>query len=88
MIEEKDELIKKLTQKLDEEKEMNYMMQEKELYAKMELEKRDIRFKELEKEVKKKTAPGSGVKTKDSESENKTEIFRRLKEDLNQVDVE
>lgn len=29
-------------------------MQEKEVYLKMELEKRDVRFKELEKQVKKK----------------------------------
>lgn len=52
MIEEKEAVISKLREKLDEINEKNYNMQENELYMKMELEKKEVRFKQLEKEVK------------------------------------
>jgi TolA-binding protein len=51
-IEEKDQTIKKLQGRIDTTIEKNYSMQENEIYMKLELEKREVRFKQLEKEVK------------------------------------
>jgi len=49
-------VITKLRERLDEINEKNYNMQETELYMKMELEKKEVRFKQLEKEVKSRLA--------------------------------
>lgn len=52
LMEEKDAMIAKLREKLEEVNEKNNNMQEYELNMKMELEKKEIRFKQLETEVK------------------------------------
>lgn len=45
-------MIAKLKQKIDEISEKNYSMQEHELTMKMELERKEFRFKQLENDVK------------------------------------
>jgi predicted RNase H-like nuclease (RuvC/YqgF family) len=60
-IEEKEKLIRNLSTRLDEANEHNYVLQVREVDAKMEMEKKDVRFKELEKEVKKKSGNNRSV---------------------------
>ena len=52
IIDEKDMTIQKLHQKIEQLVEKNYQMEENEVYLKMELEKKQVRFSELEREVK------------------------------------
>lgn len=46
-MEEKEATIRQLKEKLEETNEKNYSMQENELYMKMELEKKEVRFRQL-----------------------------------------
>lgn len=48
IVEEKEAIIRQLKEKLEETNEKNYSMQENELYMKMELEKKEVRFRQLE----------------------------------------
>lgn len=51
-IEEKEAVIGKLKEKIEEMSEKNVNMEEKEFSMKMELERKEFRFKQLENEVK------------------------------------
>ena len=52
VIEEKEAIISKLREKLDDINEKNVNMQETEFTMKMEMERKEFRFKQLENEVK------------------------------------
>ena len=51
-MEDKEATVRQLKERLDETSEKNYSMQESEFYMKVELEKKEVRFQQLEKEVK------------------------------------
>jgi FtsZ-binding cell division protein ZapB len=68
-IEEKEQMIRKLQDKIEASLEKNYTLEENEIYMKLELEKREVRFKQLEKEVKTrlKSEPSEPLHQKDKE---------------------
>lgn len=61
-----------MNSKLDEANELNFSMQEREVYAKMELEKRDVRYEELVKEVKKRYGTSSSISSIENPSSSKS----------------
>lgn len=81
-LEDKEQMVRKLQEKLQENVEKHYSLQDNEINLRMEIEKREAKFKKLEKEVKTrlKSEPAEAARAEASE-EQKDEI-RYLEEEL------